>query len=502
MSTARVPLATRRAALAAALGLLAGCTASEPTRGGAPEPVVHVSVGLELGELCVDVGSAGEGGAGSGCDSGHCVDGVCCDTACDSPCEACTAARKEALAGDGVCGPARAGTDPHGDCAATTVTSCGKTGDCDGSGACRLYPSGTACGTTSCTGNSVDGPVCNGAGVCQDPASLVPCAPYVCSGDACRTPCASDDDCFATSDICDNGICRPKRARGQACDGAAECASGFCSEGVCCNTACTGQCAACNLPAMLGSCAAVTGMPRAPRAACSGEGPCQGACDGSSLTSCAFPSSATVCAAAGCTDGSALGAGHCDGTGECAPGELEDCGRYACEDGACRVSCAVASDCAAGSLCDPSDECVLAPEATCRDAFTVEEPGGALTSCEPYRCAAGACRSRCTGVTDCADGFDCSGSRCVEPSAGEGGAAGTQTLPRSGAGGAAGRGTGGRAGGAGRSAAAPPTDAESGCGCRVPRGGARHGEKFGIVVLVGLALLRRKGCSRKRNRRR
>src|SRR5262249_42082763 len=84
------------------------------------------------------------------CTSRHCVDAVCCGTACTAPCTACTSAKKGG-GSDGVCGPAAASTDPHGDCTDEGPATCGTNGMCDGSGSCALYTAGTPCGTPSCS---------------------------------------------------------------------------------------------------------------------------------------------------------------------------------------------------------------------------------------------------------------------------------------------------------------------------------------------------------------
>jgi len=93
----------------------------------------------------VRVNELGDGDAclqGSECASSYCIDGVCCDRACDGTCEACSAGRK-AAGSDGSCGPASAET-PEMACKDENV--CGKTGLCDGSGACALVPEGASCG--------------------------------------------------------------------------------------------------------------------------------------------------------------------------------------------------------------------------------------------------------------------------------------------------------------------------------------------------------------------
>ena len=67
--------------------------------------------------------------------TGFCTEGVCCDSACTSTCWTCAAQGNV-----GSCIPADTGTDPRNQCPEDGVASCGRDGACDGSGACRRYP--------------------------------------------------------------------------------------------------------------------------------------------------------------------------------------------------------------------------------------------------------------------------------------------------------------------------------------------------------------------------
>jgi hypothetical protein len=146
--------------------------------------------------------------------NGYCADGVCCDRECKG-CEACKAALKQSGA-DGVCGPARDGTNPHDTCVRSSVI-CKEDGQCDGTGGCRLYArAGARCD---------QGKVCDGSGACVRPpvatcdakwtvtlADGTPqdCTPYRCQIDGtCRTTCTSVADCVPPS-VCDvNQKCSP-----------------------------------------------------------------------------------------------------------------------------------------------------------------------------------------------------------------------------------------------------------------------------------------------------
>jgi hypothetical protein len=125
------------------------------------------------------------------CMSGHCVDGFCCNNQCGETCRACNVAGAV-----GICTLVPKGMDPRAQCPAEAPSSCGRAGGCDGTGACRRHPLGTACAASSCANalNETSAGMCNGLGVCR-PGGSRDCAPYLCAGTACVTTCTSSDVC-------------------------------------------------------------------------------------------------------------------------------------------------------------------------------------------------------------------------------------------------------------------------------------------------------------------
>jgi hypothetical protein len=129
------------------------------------------------------------------------VDKVCCASACNQTCYACN------LAGSvGSCTAIATGQDPANECVAEAATTCGRVGGCNGRGGCRLHPTGTMCGSGSCT-NAVEssGRTCNGLGMCQA-ATTKPCGNYLCKDAVCGTTCTSNTDC-AEGLVCTAGAC-------------------------------------------------------------------------------------------------------------------------------------------------------------------------------------------------------------------------------------------------------------------------------------------------------
>jgi hypothetical protein len=142
------------------------------------------------------------------CSTGVCRDAVCCDRACGD-CEACSAAAK-GFGVDGVCEPLVEGSPPLSSeaCPVEPVSTCGRTGFCDGVGACELVPDGTACvkGATCQSGDCVVlEPTCDGDHqILEGDAFLGDCAPYRCSmnSHSCLVACESNLDCVG-SFVCD-----------------------------------------------------------------------------------------------------------------------------------------------------------------------------------------------------------------------------------------------------------------------------------------------------------
>jgi hypothetical protein len=286
---------------------------------------------------------------------------MCCDSACDGPCEACTAQDK-GLGEDGVCASVVAGTDPRERCdeASGYPEDCGADGMCDGAGACREFaPRGVACGEASCLDNTAQGMLCNGVGQCVN--SSVDCSPYLCVSGACTSSCTSDDDCAPGAFCDDNSTCQDGASDGEPCTESRRCAGGICRDGYCRDSACDEQCAACDVAGREGTCSPVQGEPHADRPACAGQGEeCGGECNGSNTVECSYPPSGTACGTPSCEDGEAASF-ECDGAGACRESPAELCSPYVCGDMEYLTECESSDDCADGYACDTSDgECVPA----------------------------------------------------------------------------------------------------------------------------------------------
>jgi len=402
------------------------------------------------------------------CSTLSCADGICCDQACTGLCQSCKAASK-GYGADGDCGFVKDGLDADNECAVDTANGCGDDGACNGAGACRKQPAGSACGVASCQ-NAVTAAAstCNGLGVCQTTPGGAPCEPYRCDSakGTCKTTCTALADC-APGNYCDLGLCVPTKIFGVPCGAATECLSGFCVDGVCCDSQCGGQCEACAETGNLGKCVTVSGAPRGSRTQCNGSGACQGKCDGTDKNACTFPGAATTCGApASCTGDVSSPQGACDGTGACTTAGTKSCLPYACDssNGACKSACASDADCSQGAKCDTASGKCAITSATCKDSFSVQMPNGQTVSCSPHKCSAGACETTCASTNDCADGYTCEASSCVEST-----------------------GTGGAASGK------PSSGDDGGCGCRVP--GPGRGTSAGWLALLALAaLLRRRAA--------
>jgi hypothetical protein len=171
----------------------------------------------------------------------------------------------------------------------------------------------------------------------------------------------------------------PVIAKGEGCSttGGAACAAGLqCVDGVCCDSACTGQCQACNLDGKKGTCSNLaSGQPVGGRTACAGAGTaCQGACG--SGAACTYPGTTVICGAS--CDGLCDGAGACSSTagGKCPNG-------FACGSTGCKTTCAVPADCQTNFTCN-APNCVRVPESDCLDG--VDNNGDGLADCQDPTC--------------------------------------------------------------------------------------------------------------------
>jgi hypothetical protein len=365
------------------------------------------------------------------CESGFCVDGVCCNTACDDLCRACNVPGSP-----GICSFIPAGSPPAlpGQCEADAPESCGRDGTCDGAGACRKHPDGTACKAGRCEGSAVVGAGVCADGACQD-GPTVPCSPFACDPSAGR--------CFATCSSareCDGRACAQKtcgaKPLGAECSQDGECESGSCADKVCCNLACSGACVSCNQPGKLGQCLAVAVGAADPHGVCKAEAPescgLSGRCNG--VGGCARHPSGTICKEASCTSGTEVTASTCDGAGSCRPGASVSCAPFTCAGSACSNRCASDAECLAGNVCVEGScgkkqngrACKAGGECRsgfCADGVCCESACGEACSFCAYASSPGRCvpvpvntvdpRGGCVdkGVASCGNNGTCNGNR-------------------------------------------------------------------------------------------
>jgi hypothetical protein len=284
------------------------------------------------------------------------------------------------------------------------------------------------CGGPDCA-QCAEGQVCN---VLED------CASGFCDAGLCA-PCATNDDCDASS-YCDaTSVCSPRLADGEDCDEDSDCSSDSCADGVCCDTACAGLCEACNVVGSVGACTAIPhGLD--PSSECAG-----GACDGTGA--CALDaggscSSPAECLGVSCVDGvccDSMCVGLCQscnvagslGTCTAVPvgtDPANECvGQTTCDGaGTCTTlsngtACTLSAECASGSCVDGVC-CNVACGGTC-EACNV---AGSVGTCSPIaqgadpanECVSGACNGALACALDdgqaCATASQCLGGNCVD----------------------------------------------------------------------------------------
>jgi len=296
----------------------------------------------------------------------------------------------------------------------------------------------TSC-TSSCTactaakkGSGLDG-VCGavpngstGKGTCSN--AMTTCGPDgLCDGTGkCRVGAAAGTSCGAT-------MCSAGSVTGPTCNGAGSCSTTprscapyLCKDATSCATGCTtdAECAAPNV-CVSGACRAklANGAPTPSATACvsglAADGVCcDTTCDGACVACTAAKTGGAdgTCSPiksgtdpdndckARCMGASLVGKGACDGAGKCSDGALASCAPYGCEAGACKTKCFDDSDCS-GAKC-AAGICSSAPP----DAGSIAMDGGAPLVTGTFQ--------TCTSATECPSGFCvdgvCCDSACTE----------------------------------------------------------------------------------------
>ena len=234
------------------------------------------------------------------CGSGNCIEGVCCNDTCVGECVSCIGANTNGA--DGVCNPIAPNTDPDNECDPELPATCGRTGECNGKGACAVVASGVNCVDGGCTDSTLNyNDVCDGLGSCID-GGVVECDNFACNEEGCNTACVSSADC-ATTAYCDvpNSNCVPKKPDGQPTLDPDQCLSGSAADDVCCDVACDlGVCDACSVSAGAdadGVCMPVGGS-------CDDDNPCTvDACDPTSGCGTTLKLDNTPCPGGACFGG-------------------------------------------------------------------------------------------------------------------------------------------------------------------------------------------------------
>lgn len=222
------------------------------------------------------------------------------------------------------------------------------------------------------------------------------------------------------------------KPNGQTCSSSTECANGNCVDGVCCNTACSGQCEACDVNGSIGTCKAVTGAPhrsaQPARALCGGDPACGGMCNGTVTAACTYP--ANQCRTASCSAARVqVNAATCDANGVCPAVTTTSC-NFACvaSTGTCGGTCVPGSkNCSGNTLqvCNSAGAFVTdtacsgnTPKCDPASLTCVKRPLGETCSspneCASNSCAFGVCCNAPCGTT-CSS--SCAGGTCVHKTA-------------------------------------------------------------------------------------
>ena len=172
-------------------------------------------------------------------------------------------------------------------------------------------------------------------------------------------------------------------SNGAVCASDDQCGSNFCVDGICCNTACTDQCAACNVASHLGACSPATGaVVGTVRQACSKTPTCTATCDGTNTKACTYGPQVCSSTCANASESDTV----CDTTGSCTGKAAHLCNNLICaDDKTCKTKCAIDTDCVAGFGCAMGGTCT--PGGTCSgDHATSTGADGTVQTCAPFKC--------------------------------------------------------------------------------------------------------------------
>ena len=167
-------------------------------------------------------------------------------------------------------------------------------------------------------------------------------------------------DGMETGVECGGGTC-PGCANGITCNAGTDCSSTFCADGVCCDAACDGECQACAMAGMEGTC---TAHPQGsdPENDCDMQtaDTCgtTGMCDGNGA--CELHPAGTACGdMQSCTGDTQTNADACDGMGMCEDAGTTMCAPYVWGAMGCLTSCTMSNQCSTDNYCDTAtNQCV------------------------------------------------------------------------------------------------------------------------------------------------
>ncbi len=397
-------------------------------------------------------GSETDKDCGGGAPCSKCAPNKSCNVNADCVGNQCSGAGGTCVpnCNDGVKNNAEVGVDcGGGTCAGCSIggpcaqdNDCASGAYCDPSQTCVTKKTlGTACLTNNqcAAGNCVDGVCCNTtcAGLCQTcalPGAVGTCSPLPAGQDPI-------DECAGAASVC-NGAAACKKANGQTCAAAGDCALGLCVDGYCCNSGCVGTCIACNVAGFLGTCSPVPAA-QDPANECAGAVNCNGngAC-GSLLgngTACAI---GNECQSGNCIDGVccnstcsglcqacnvAGSAGACtsipngqDPANECASGACNGAALCKLDNGqACAAgSACLSTTCVDGVCCNAlcSGTCqacnVAGSTGTCSSIANGQDPASECSGAVSCN-GAGACGYFANGAS-CSLGAECTSGNCVD----------------------------------------------------------------------------------------